>query len=597
MRINKIISGTMSILLACCMLAGGCCMLSAPRDSDSSVAAISNDDLLKEKSYTEESFGGGKCAVPISVSSDSFSALTNQNRTPDNNSYSQVIASSDEWEYSTPGRSALHGISLADYNANNYTGYKYTLGLYVGGNSFNLSENDNKSVGLNIISPSEEYGDFQFYFYSLFKDSAHKKVIEWGEYTPTGLTKNMSFPGGLLCDTLFITLTGENLYFTYFGENDNASDKGEYSDSFNNVVYQSSKGEELYELFSMVAEGEYDESLQVYIPYSPIYTDTACRVVESLEYYKTVNLPIPEKEGYTFTGWYYDEACTQKYNGEVITEDTELYAGFEINIYTVRYEAGLFSLDPNTAGLLDRTDSVEHGSVADYVPVYEYAEFIGWYYEDGTAYAATPITCDTTLYGQWRLDEYMVTLDLNGGECEGESVLTVAHGGTPVLPLVTRTGYEFVGWIDVTNDSENGEDYEPCAVVSNMVLRAKWKRNVYIVTFYVDGEIFKQVNVEHGKTLYEVVYENEVESANVVSYENLNYSTPAVAFNEFVVADDIAVYLSGVEQNVDINEGDVKGFFVKVKDFFSDYWITITVCGVAVIVMSFVLFIIFKRER
>lgn len=45
----------------------------------------------------------------------------------------------------------------------------------------------------------------------------------------------------------------------------------------------------------------------------------------------------PTKEGYTFIGWYYDEALTQPYNGEEITEDTQFYAKFEINKYTLNF--------------------------------------------------------------------------------------------------------------------------------------------------------------------------------------------------------------------------------------------------------------------
>lgn len=43
-------------------------------------------------------------------------------------------------------------------------------------------------------------------------------------------------------------------------------------------------------------------------------------------YYPTEN---PTKEGYNFTGWYYDEECTQKaQEGNILKEDTTLYAGW-----------------------------------------------------------------------------------------------------------------------------------------------------------------------------------------------------------------------------------------------------------------------------
>lgn len=58
------------------------------------------------------------------------------------------------------------------------------------------------------------------------------------------------------------------------------------------------------------------------------------------EYNPKKEVPLPDdpvKEGYTFMGWYYDEAFTNPYAGEPIYEDTQLYARFEINCCTVTF--------------------------------------------------------------------------------------------------------------------------------------------------------------------------------------------------------------------------------------------------------------------
>ena len=36
-------------------------------------------------------------------------------------------------------------------------------------------------------------------------------------------------------------------------------------------------------------------------------------------------VPIPEKEGYSFGGWFYDSACTEPYKTTKITENITLY--------------------------------------------------------------------------------------------------------------------------------------------------------------------------------------------------------------------------------------------------------------------------------
>jgi uncharacterized repeat protein (TIGR02543 family) len=47
----------------------------------------------------------------------------------------------------------------------------------------------------------------------------------------------------------------------------------------------------------------------------------------------TASLPTPTRDGYVFTGWYYDAACTEKFEPSVtITSDTTLYASWIVSI-------------------------------------------------------------------------------------------------------------------------------------------------------------------------------------------------------------------------------------------------------------------------
>ncbi len=51
----------------------------------------------------------------------------------------------------------------------------------------------------------------------------------------------------------------------------------------------------------------------------------------TVSYGGTVTQPAaPTRDGYTFTGWYTDEACTQAYDfSDTVTGDLTLYAGWE----------------------------------------------------------------------------------------------------------------------------------------------------------------------------------------------------------------------------------------------------------------------------
>ena len=115
----------------------------------------------------------------------------------------------------------------------------------------------------------------------------------------------------------------------------------------------------------------------------------------------------PTKEGYTFTGWYIDEACTQLYTGTTVTSDIVLYAGWQINTYTVTFnskggsEVGKKTVDWNTV-----VDTVN--------PVREGYNFIGWYLPNGEKYTNQPIKSDTTLEAQWERIVCKVTFMVDG---------------------------------------------------------------------------------------------------------------------------------------------------------------------------------------
>lgn len=116
--------------------------------------------------------------------------------------------------------------------------------------------------------------------------------------------------------------------------------------------------------------------------------------------------PDPSTEGYTFKGWYKErEGINEwKFDEYAITEDTTIYAKWEINKYTV-------SFDMN--GLTDVTDvptditAVEHGNTVtrpETNPSKTGYVFVGWYQEAAceTEFDFTaPITADTTVYAKW----------------------------------------------------------------------------------------------------------------------------------------------------------------------------------------------------
>lgn len=112
----------------------------------------------------------------------------------------------------------------------------------------------------------------------------------------------------------------------------------------------------------------------------------------------------PTKVGYTFNGWYFDEACTQAYDNSPINADTTLYAGWTINKYNVNYYIN---------GTVNSTDSIDYQGKATNKSISEVGKTFGGWYKDVACTQAfnfdtEVITADTAIYG--KLDTIQVTV-------------------------------------------------------------------------------------------------------------------------------------------------------------------------------------------
>lgn len=109
----------------------------------------------------------------------------------------------------------------------------------------------------------------------------------------------------------------------------------------------------------------------------------------------------PIRTGYTFNGWYKDQACSIPWNfdTDILTSDLTLYAKWTINIYTVTIQ----SFGDNTYGPI----SAPYNSTIlnPGIPVREGYVFGGWCSDDYCAnlwdFETNPVLGDMTLYARW----------------------------------------------------------------------------------------------------------------------------------------------------------------------------------------------------
>ena len=156
--------------------------------------------------------------------------------------------------------------------------------------------------------------------------------------------------------------------------------------------------------------------------------------------YKNLMAPSePEREDYTFAGWYA--------NGVAVTDDTPVtgditfVAMWTPKSYTVTFEAD--------GAEVPAAQTILHGQKATQpvAPVKAHYTFAGWVTEDDTPYAFnTPVTGDITLTATWEAVDYTVTVQGNVTHVGGDTAnIEAAYEVT----FTAKTGYT-LGDVTVT---------------------------------------------------------------------------------------------------------------------------------------------------
>ncbi|MBQ9609650.1 MAG: InlB B-repeat-containing protein [Lachnospiraceae bacterium] len=138
-----------------------------------------------------------------------------------------------------------------------------------------------------------------------------------------------------------------------------------------------------------------------------------------------------EREGYTFAGWYSDEALETLYEFATMpAEDITLYAKWDINSYTIRFVTN--------GGSTVAAMTADYGSelTEPDEPVRDGYTFTGWFADKGLTkeydFTKKPVS-DVTLYAGWKVNNYTIRFESNGGE-EIQSI-TKGYGDRVTEPL------------------------------------------------------------------------------------------------------------------------------------------------------------------
>ena len=184
-------------------------------------------------------------------------------------------------------------------------------------------------------------------------------------------------------------------------------------------------------------------------------------IIITQDYGTPITAPTLTREGYTFKGW--DKEIPETMPAENIT----VKAQWEINQYTITFDTnGGNEIAPITQDYGTEITAPDNPTRKGYT-------FKGWDKEIPETMPAE----NMTVKAQWKINQYKITFDTNGGS--EIAPITQDYGTeitTPDNP--TRKGYTFKGW---------DKEIPKTMLAENITVKAQWEINQYTITFDTNG--------------------------------------------------------------------------------------------------------------
>ena len=203
---------------------------------------------------------------------------------------------------------------------------------------------------------------------------------------------------------------------------------------------------------------------------------------------QAVTLPTPTREGYAFLGW--------TVNSDMAPQLTVVLPQGSIGnrTYTANWELTGYTITMDLNGGSGETTllyTVEDEEFALPTPTRNGYEFVGWTGE-GITTPQTSVkipkgsTGNKAYTANWKVIEYTITLDTNGGPNVSPIKYTVEDSFT--LPYPLRPGYEFAGWV------LDGSGMLPATTLiiyygttGDLHYKAEWRLAEYTITMDLSG--------------------------------------------------------------------------------------------------------------
>ena len=199
-------------------------------------------------------------------------------------------------------------------------------------------------------------------------------------------------------------------------------------------------------------------------------------------------LPTPTRNGYEFVGWTGEDITTPQ-TSVIIPKGSTGNKAYTANWQVIEYT---ITLDTNGGPAVSPIKYTVEDSFTLPYPLRPGYEFAGWTLDGSGMLPFTPLiiypgtTGDLHYKAEWRLAEYTITMDLNGGSGQEKVVYTITDEDFE-LPTPTRNGYEFVGWTGERITTPQTSVKIPKGSTGNKAYTANWKVIRYTITLVTNG--------------------------------------------------------------------------------------------------------------
>ena len=249
-------------------------------------------------------------------------------------------------------------------------------------------------------------------------------------------------------------------------------------------------------------------------------------------------LGTPTKDGFTFGGWYMDEALTTAYTNQEVANNVTLYAKWnEIVIATATVT---FDLQGGSGSFSNQVVNMgEYALRPTGEPTKDGYIFSGWYVQSFEGqpfdFETMAIYQNTTVYAQWIENQqttYTVTYDLNGAFQPEPITELVVEDGFPVGPTTSfiYADHIFIGW-SLDELTETAMPLNEIIILGDTTLYAVWHIDFDVINdqVYTESHNFIQSStlnegyVEQRITLNAIMSLHAAETDYSINEDRIDY--------------------------------------------------------------------------